>query len=137
MLLQEQREGLLALLTLKSSFLHTLQLHRRTAHLSLVPRTTLRENHPNRRTHSSTRPFPCHTCSQTLRVPEAAGSGGPGTPHAPRAPTVKPFDSSFGGWRVFIRHCSIAFGLSRFLVQVNMDHGLSSPLVHLGIKQHD
>ena len=50
---------------------------------------------------------------------------------------IKPLDGSFGSWWVFIRHCSIAFGLSCFLVLVNMDHGLSSPLVHLGIKEHN
>ena len=43
---------------------------------------------------------------------------------------IKPLDSSFGSWWVFIRHRSITFGLSCFLVQVNMDHGLSSPLIH-------
>lgn len=44
---------------------------------------------------------------------------------------VKPFHGSLGRRWVFIGHCGIAFGLSCFLVQVDVDHGLPSSLVHL------
>ena len=80
---------------------------------------------------------PRHTCSQTLCVPRGGRARRAGRTLRPRAPTIKPLDSSFGSCWVFVRHRSVAFGLSCFLVQVNMDHGLSSSLVHLGIKEHN
>ena len=140
-LLQEQREGFLAPLPPESSFLHTLSYTegQPICPWSLEPheeKIILTEWH-TRAQDLYPQGDPRHTCSQTLCVPRGGRARRAGRTLRPRAPTIKPLDSSFGSCWVFVRHRSVAFGLSCFLVQVNMDHGLSSSLVHLGIKEHN
>lgn len=102
----------------------------------LLPGTTS-ENHT-----STASPFlysqvdTCNPCYQSSVCPRVAELR-PGEHTCwPKGHTIKPLHGSLGSWWVFVRHCSIAFGLPCLLVQVDMDHGLSSPLVHLGIRQH-
>lgn len=52
-------------------------------------------------------------------------------PKRPPALTIKPFHGCFGSGRVIVGHGGIALGLARFLVDVEVDHGLPGPLVHL------
>lgn len=45
--------------------------------------------------------------------------------------TIKPFHGCFGSGWVIVGHGGIALGLARFLVDVEVYHGLPRPLVHL------